>query len=96
MVSANDEVGIYEAKRDLSRLIERAERGETITITRHGKPVAVLGKCDSVDEETLRQERVEAGLEAFDRLRASYRERNKGKPPLTFEEIKGWINEGRQ
>ena len=35
--------GVYEAKASLARLIRRAERGERIVITRHGKPVAELG-----------------------------------------------------
>lgn len=35
-------VGAYEAKTHLPRLLERVARGETITITRHGVPVAVL------------------------------------------------------
>ena len=35
-------VGSYEAKTHLPQLLERVERGETITITRHGKPVARL------------------------------------------------------
>ena len=35
-------VGSYEAKTHLSQLLERVEHGETITITRHGKPVARL------------------------------------------------------
>ncbi len=35
-------VGAYEAKTHLSRLPERVEQGETITIPRHGKPVARL------------------------------------------------------
>ena len=36
------EVGVYEAKTHLPRLLEQVEAGETITITRHGKPVARL------------------------------------------------------
>jgi prevent-host-death family protein len=35
-------VGIYEAKSRLSELIERAETGKEVTITRHGKAVAKL------------------------------------------------------
>jgi prevent-host-death family protein len=35
-------VGSYEAKTHLPRLLEQVEHGETITITRHGKPVARL------------------------------------------------------
>ncbi|HZR00406.1 MAG TPA: type II toxin-antitoxin system prevent-host-death family antitoxin [Chloroflexota bacterium] len=35
-------VGAYEAKTHLSELLERVANGETITITKHGTPVAVL------------------------------------------------------
>jgi prevent-host-death family protein len=35
-------VGSYEAKTHLPQLLARVEHGETITITRHGKPVARL------------------------------------------------------
>lgn len=37
------EVGMYEAKTHFPKLVERAQKGETITITKHGVPVAVLG-----------------------------------------------------
>lgn len=33
-------VGVYEAKTHLARLLDEVEAGETITITRHGRPVA--------------------------------------------------------
>lgn len=36
------EVGAFQAKTHLPHLLEQVERGETITITRHGKPVARL------------------------------------------------------
>ncbi len=36
-------VGSYEAKTHLPALLDRVARGEQITITRHGVPVAVLG-----------------------------------------------------
>ena len=36
-------VSAYEAKTHLPRLIRAVERGETVIITRHGKPVAQLG-----------------------------------------------------
>ena len=35
-------VGSYEAKTHLPALLDRVAQGETITITRHGKPVAQL------------------------------------------------------
>ena len=36
------EVSLFDAKTHLSRLVARAERGEVVTITRRGKPVARL------------------------------------------------------
>jgi len=35
-------VGAYEAKTHLPRLLERVRKGDCITITKHGIPVAVL------------------------------------------------------
>jgi prevent-host-death family protein len=35
-------VGSYEAKTHLPQLLERVARGERITITKHGVPVAIL------------------------------------------------------
>lgn len=37
-----DAVGLFEAKTRLSALVDRVARGEEITITKHGTPVAVL------------------------------------------------------
>jgi len=39
-------VGAYEAKTHLPRLLERVLKGERITITKHGIPVAVLQPPD--------------------------------------------------
>jgi prevent-host-death family protein len=35
-------VGSYEAKTHLPRLLSRVEKGETITITKHGRPIAKI------------------------------------------------------
>lgn len=35
-------VGAFEAKTHLSRLLDKVEAGEEVTITRHGEPVAKL------------------------------------------------------
>lgn len=51
-----DRIGAYEAKTHLSRLLERVMKGERITITRHGVPVAVLQPPEtqkSVDIKTV-------------------------------------------
>lgn len=40
-------VGSFEAKTHLAELLDRVERGESITITRRGRPVAVLSPAAS-------------------------------------------------
>ncbi len=47
-------VGSYEAKTRLPELLKRSERGERITITRHGKPIAVLLSARSSRKRDVR------------------------------------------
>jgi len=44
-------VGAYEAKTNLPKLLERVTKGERITITKHGVPVAVLQPPASLRKE---------------------------------------------
>jgi prevent-host-death family protein len=46
MEEAMATVGAFEAKTKFSALLERAERGEQIVITRRGKPVAKLVRIE--------------------------------------------------
>ena len=50
-------VGAYEAKTHLAELLDQVERGERVTITRHGRAVAVLvpppGQPDRTAAETV-------------------------------------------
>ena len=39
-------VGIRELKNNVSRIVEQVEAGETVTITRRGKPVATMVSGD--------------------------------------------------
>jgi prevent-host-death family protein len=41
-------LNIYEAKTQLSRIVDRAAAGEDIVISRNGKPVARLCRLDEV------------------------------------------------
>jgi prevent-host-death family protein len=41
-----ERVGAYEAKTHLAKLLERVAKGHSVTITRHGVPVAVLQPYD--------------------------------------------------
>ncbi len=75
-------VGVYEAKTHLARLLDEVERGETITITRHGRPVATLS---AVDPHRRTPEQV---LEAMREFRSTH--------SLRGLSIRDLINEGRR
>ena len=82
-----DEVGSFDAKNRLSELLDKVERGEEITITRRGKPVA---KLVPVNIETERQRR---SRQAGERLRENARKYG-GK--FDWEEWKKYRDEGRR
>jgi prevent-host-death family protein len=44
-----DRVPLRDAKARLSEVVDAAERGEPTTITRHGKPVAVVVSVDDAE-----------------------------------------------
>lgn len=80
-------IGAFEAKTHFSALLERANRGEEIVITRRGEPFAKIGPVTHRHDP----EKARAVI-------ARIRERNRRNPigPITPEEIKSWINEGRR
>jgi prevent-host-death family protein len=53
------DISVAEAKAHLSELIEQVSRGEEVTITKRGKPVArltpVVPECKPVDIDALRR-----------------------------------------
>jgi len=53
-----ESIGAYEARTHLAQLLDRVARGESLTITRHGKPVArlvpVAGDRDRAREAAAR------------------------------------------
>lgn len=56
-------VGSYEAKTHLPRLLDEVAKGETITITKHGVPVAVLAPIAT--ERISKARDAIAGLRSF-------------------------------
>jgi prevent-host-death family protein len=66
-------VPVFEAKTRLSELLSRAERGEVITITRHGVPaarlVAASASADAHDPGIARSDAVAAAFAALANLR---------------------------
>jgi len=73
-----------EAKTHFLRLLDQVERGETIVITRHGKPVARISPQAEVDRERVKQ------------AMESMRELRKRTKPVSLEEILAWRDEGRR
>lgn len=61
------EVGAFEAKTHLSELLLAVEAGESSTITRRGKAVAVLSPV--ADEAAHKMDRRQEALRALKRLR---------------------------
>ena len=58
-------IGAYEAKTHLPRLLDEVAEGETITITKHGVAVAVLGPAAT--QASMTRSDAIAGLRAFRR-----------------------------
>lgn len=81
-------VGAFEAKTKLSELLDLVERGEEITITRRGTPVARLVPVQG-DEDVAARQRALA-----EEIKAS-RERS-GLKHTTVEEILEWRDAGRR
>ncbi len=79
------EVGVLEAKNRFSELLDRVERGEQVTITRHGKPVATLNPSKPAYDP-----------EAFKRLIVENAEARSKLPPISREDIMDAIKSGRR
>ena len=76
-------IGAYEAKTHLPQLLDRVARGECLTITRHGKPVAQL-----IPVATDRQRAQQAAARIVERRR------HLKKAPLA--ELRATIHEGHR
>ena len=77
-------IGAYEAKTHLPRLLREVEAGRSFTISVRGKPVAELRPVDDVD---ARRTEFRGKMLAF--------MARSDQPPLSAEQIKALIEEGR-
>ena len=82
------EVQASEAKTHLLRLLGEVERGETIVITRHGRPIARI-----VPEVSRRQAEIAQAVEDLRTLRRSIAARGEA---LSWEELKAFRDEGHR
>lgn len=76
-MAAMESVGVVEAKRRFSELVERGTKGERIQITKRGVPVAVLGPLPTTAERSARAAR-EAGVEVVGGIEGLSFERRRG------------------
>lgn len=81
------EIGAFEAKNTLSALLDRVEKGEEITITRRGTPVAKLVPAVSDFDREKALSAVEAMRKLADAIDA---------PKVGWEAIKKMRDEGRR
>ncbi len=81
------EIGAFEAKTHFSALLERAEKGEEITITRRGKAVARLVPMQPKHD-------VKAAQEALARIRE--RAKTTGIKRFDWKEWKKYVQEGQK
>jgi prevent-host-death family protein len=81
-------VGMFEAKTNLSSLVEEVEKGGEVVITRHGKPAAKLVRA----ENPFMPEKIAERRKAMAELREIA---NRLKINASQDEIKSWIEEGR-
>ena len=80
-------IGSFEAKTKFAELLDKVEAGETITITRHGKPVAQLVPVQPDHDP----KRMRALVEEIKRNREG-----RGKPAGPGTTIKELIQAGRK
>jgi prevent-host-death family protein len=78
------EIQASEAKTHLPQLLDEVERGETIVITRHGRPIARI-----VPEAERRQEEIDKAIDAIKALR-----KRTGK--ITVDELLSAKHEGHR
>lgn len=71
--------GVAEAKNNFTHLLDRVEAGESITITRHGKPIAELKAAPAVSSTRS----MEDHLAALDEVRAL----RESQPPLDISAV---------
>jgi prevent-host-death family protein len=82
------EIQASNAKAHLSRLLDDVERGETIVITRHGRPIARI-----IPEARRRQEQIDRAVE---QIKALGKEIAREHGPISVEEIVSSVHESHK
>ena len=86
-------LGVFDARSRFSELIDRAEKGEEIIVTRHGRVVARIAPPEDPVAPTRTAREGAAVVERFRVLREDIRATG---GPITRAEIRTWIREGQR
>ncbi len=78
-------IGAFEAKTQFSKLLDRAEHGEEIVVTRRGEPVVRISPFKVAPGSPDAQKAMDELRNRASRIGMS----------VTIEDIRGWINAGR-
>jgi prevent-host-death family protein len=81
-------VGAFEAKTKFSELLERVNRGEEITITRHEKPIARLVPAQRCSFRDIHE-----AFQRMEEIRGRTRRKSERREKLTYRQL---IEEGRR
>jgi prevent-host-death family protein len=85
-------IGVFEARNRFSELLDAAERGEEVTVLRHGKPIVRMIAVLPVEEDLAeRRRRALAALEVIGEQIAARNGR-----VFTHEELMAARDEGRR
>jgi prevent-host-death family protein len=88
MMNTSATIGAFEAKTKFSELLERVNRGEEITITRHEKPIARLVPVDRPNQKDIK-----AAFRQLDEIARRNPLNPRGKEKLSYRQL---IEEGRR
>ena len=83
------QLSVSEARAILPEVLDRVERGEEITITRHGRPAAVLLRPDAV--RTRRAEQIIGRGREVAELVSAARSRPLPEAALSEERAREWV-----
>ena len=80
------EVTVSEAEDDFGSLLRQVEKGETVVVSRDGRPIAQISPAAATRRDPAK---IKSALEELERIRARTK-------PVSVEEVIAWRNEGRK
>ena len=82
------DVGVADLRQRLREVLANVEAGQTVTVTRRGRPVAVVAPPDVEDDNVVETWRQEFGVDDWpddEDPWADVRDPSPGRPPVAFD-----------